>query len=206
MTCGSRSLAYPTYSSTISSASTGNVLYTLGRTLFFSSRSCLDLLTEDLDIEEILDPDSESSVFVGVGGTDPLFGRPDLVLTEVSLDGGVEFAVIRHDQVSVGGQPNTTRIEAFRLGHVHLGEKNLGVDHGPGCDDRSALRVQNPGRDQRECQLFITHNDGVSSVVATLVSDHVISRLREVVDNTSFTFIAPLSTQNNCGWHDVARR
>ena len=104
--------------------------------------SGLDLLPENLGVEEVLHPDAESGVLVGIGGADSLLGGADLVLAQIALDRGVELSVIRHDHVGIGGQAHPRRVELFGGGHLHLVDENLGVDDGPRRDHRSAVGVE----------------------------------------------------------------
>ena len=106
MTWGWRRSAYPAYSSMIVFGVHGQRVVDPGQDLVLLHERCLDLLPEDLGIEQVLDPDPEPGVFVGVGGADALLGRADLVLAQIALDGGVELAVVGHDQMCVRGHPH----------------------------------------------------------------------------------------------------
>ncbi len=73
-----------------------------GQDLVLLHQGGLHLLPEDLGVEQVLHPDPEAGVLVGVGGPDPALGGADPVLPQIALDGSVELAVIGHDQVGIG--------------------------------------------------------------------------------------------------------
>ncbi len=72
-----------------------------GKDLVLVLEGRFDLLAEDLLIEQVLDPDPDAGVLVGVGGSYPFPSSAYPVLPQVALNGGVELLVVGHDQVGV---------------------------------------------------------------------------------------------------------
>ena len=91
------------------------------------------------------------------------------------------------------------RVETSFGGHIHLREKNLGVDHGARRDHRDAAWIEDARGDQRESEFLIAYDDGVSGVVATLEPNHVVGVLGEEVNDTAFAFVTPLGAENDGG-------
>src|SRR4029453_3845923 len=60
-----------------------------------------DLLSQDLRVEQVLDPDAEPGCLVPVGGPDAAPGGADAVAAEVALGELVPLLVPGHDQVGV---------------------------------------------------------------------------------------------------------
>ena len=106
----------------------------------------LDLLTEDLGVEEVLDADPQAPVFVGVGGTDAATGGADLKLPEAPLAGLVEGDVPRHHQVRIAGDPDRARRDTSRLELVELADQDSGIDDAPRAEHAERVRVEDAGR------------------------------------------------------------
>ena len=88
--------------------------------------------------------------------------------------------------------------------HVHLGEKNLGIDHAAGADHRDAMRIEHARGDQRESDLLLTDDDGVAGVVAALIANDEVGRLGEVVGDPALALVTPLRSENDVGRHAPA--
>ena len=54
--------------------------------------------------------------------------------------------------------------------------------------------------------LLITDDNGMTCVIATLVSDYIIDAIAQDICGFTFAFIAPLGTKQNNRWHLAAFR
>jgi len=61
---------------------------------------------------------------------------------------GIQFLVVRKDQVSVAAEAQVGRGHAAGLEHVHLGKQDAGINHHAVADDRRDVRVQDTTGDE----------------------------------------------------------
>ena len=54
--------------------------------------------------------------------------------------------------------------------------------------------MQNSGRKQIKYKFPLIGNNGMSGIVSSLIADNNICLFRKKINNTSFTFVTPLST------------
>ena len=102
-----------------------------------------ELLAEDLLVEQVLNTDADPHGPVGVRRTDAPLGGAQLVLAQVALVEGIQFLVVRKDQVSIAAEAQVGRGHTARLKHVHLGQQDPGINHHAVADDRRDVRIQN---------------------------------------------------------------
>ena len=77
---------------------------------------------------------------------------------------------------------------------VNLAEENLEVNHDAIANNWHNFWGQDAGGQKVKCELFITNDYGVASVIATLVANYVIDSVAKKVCGLAFAFIAPLGT------------
>ncbi len=173
----------------------------LGQHLVLLPQCQVQLLAQDSGVEQVLHPDAGPRRLVCVGGTDATPGGADPGFAEIAFCHFVECAMVRHDQVRVGGdeQPLTgdpTFGEAF-----HLREQDLGIDHHPVADDRRDMRGEHPGGQHVQGVGFVTDDHRVAGVVAALVPDHVVDEVTEQVGCLTLALVAPLCAHHHNGRH-----
>jgi hypothetical protein len=102
--------------------------------------------------------------------------------------------MIRHDDMERFGDQQATVVfqSSFALQIGDFPDEDLRIENHPVADYTPLARMENPGRDEMEDDLFISHNQGVSGIVPPLITDHVIRELRQDIDYFPFTFVAPL--------------
>ena len=160
-----------------------------------------DLLPQDLRVEHVLDADAKARRLVGVAGADAALGRADLELPELRLARRVEHHVVRHDQVRVGRDLESRRVDAPAPQTLELADQNAGVDHDAVADRACLARVEDPRRDQVELELVALADDRVAGVVAALKADHDVGLLGNQVDDLALALIAPLGADYDDSWH-----
>ena len=80
----------------------------------------------------------------------------------------------RNEETAVGGDPAPVET-------VDLLEEGLRTDHHAVAEDTLGALVQNPRRDQMECEVLIAELDGVARIVATLITRDDIERRAEKI-------------------------
>ena len=168
-------------------------------------KSGFDLFAKDGRVEKVLNPDAGAGELVGVGRADAAFGGSDLVSSQVALHQRVEFAVVGHDQVGVARDAQLFRRDSPAFEHGHFFQQHLGIDDTAGADHRGALGIENSRGDEREGDLLVPDDDGVTGVVAPLIADHKLGGLGEIIGNPTFPFVSPLGAEDDGGGHLRAR-
>ena len=113
--------------------------------------------------------------------------------------------MIRHDQMRTGGE---SEIDGSmpRAQHVHLLEQHGGVHHASVADHGRHVRVDHAGRDETQRKRLITDDDGVTGVVATLISNDDVRILGKQVCNLAFALITPLRADHDRCGHSLEDR
>lgn len=101
----------------------------------------------------------------------------------------------------VSGEQQATRINAFAFEHVEFGDEHRGVDNDTVSNHGRDMGVQDPGGNELQREGLAIHDDGVASVVTALIAHDKIGTLGEIVDETTFTFITPLGSNNYRSGH-----
>jgi len=97
--------------------------------------------------------------------------------------------------------PQSAGIDLACAELVQLGHQQARVDGHAGTDDASRAWVENAGRDQvdRETALLVDHR--VTSIGAAVSTDDQVRVPRQQVDDLTFTFVAPMATDDRGNWH-----
>ena len=161
----------------------------------------LHLQTEDLFVHEILDADTATGCFVLVARTDAALRGADLVVAQALFVRTVQILVVRHDDVGVAGNLQALAGDAFGLQHGHFLHEHARVDDHAVADDRHGGVVHDAGRHEMQRELFVAMDDGVPSVVASLIAHDVVVIARDEVRDLTFALVAPLGADQNGGWH-----
>ncbi len=163
----------------------------------------LELLTEDLGVEEVLDTEPDAGRLVRVGGADAPAGRTQCVLAEVALGDPVELGVVRHDQVGVATHHHAAGVDALGRQRVELGEEDAGVHHHAVADDRGDVGIEDAARDELEGEGHAVDHDGVAGVVAALVADDHVHVPGQEVGELALALVAPLRPDDHGCGHDA---
>src|SRR4051794_23235995 len=144
-------------------------------------------------IDQVDHAQPRSGRFVTVGGTDAALGRANLVLALQHFTLGVQFAVIREDQVS-GFADEKVLVNLYpelfhSLDFVHQPD---GINHHTVADDAYLVLAQNARRNQVQNVFFFSDVNRVTGIIAALGPHNDIGVLRQDVNDLSFSFVAPL--------------
>lgn len=104
--------------------------------------------------------------------------------------------MIVHDEGGPVGDPQAVHASALLLDLLDLSEEFFDVDDSAVSDDCELAGPHDTGGESVEFEHLVADHDGVSGVVPSLETDDEICLLVEVVDNLSFTFVAPLGTDD----------
>ena len=152
----------------------------------------LDLLSQDLRVEKILDPDADAGGFVRICGTDPAAGRTDLQLAEPPLGRLVDRDVPRHDQVRVSGEVERPAVAV----RVELSDEHFRIDDAAGTED-CRLPGEDPRRDLADLVRLAVEDDRMPCVRTALVAAYEVGFLGEQVDDLPLAFVAPLRSDDH---------
>ncbi|SII77540.1 Uncharacterised protein [Mycobacteroides abscessus subsp. abscessus] len=162
----------------------------------------LDLLAQDRLVEDVLDADAQAPDLVHVRRTDAAPGRPDRALAEEALGHLVQSLVVGSDEVSVRRDPQLRGVGAARFEGVDLLEERLKVDDDAVADDGGDVGREDPRGKELELVLLTADDNCVTSVVPAVGLDDVVDAGAEDVGGLPFTFVAPLSADDNDCWHE----
>ena len=166
----------------------------------FPHADVLDLLAQGLLIQQIAHAERLFHVSVGVRGGNAAHGGAELLVGKALLLDNVEQLVVGHtdlrsvaDDEIVGGDGNTL----FAQG-VSLVGQVLDIDDHSGAHDVHRLGPENTGGEQIENEFAALVDNGMSRVVAALITDDHIVAGGEQIDHSAFTLVAPVNTYNRC--------
>ncbi len=134
-----------------------------------------------------------------------LIGRANAAAGGADFAAGTAFTrlvdghVVGHDDMRVAVDHQLRiifEIAAF-FKIIDLLQKDARVEHHPVGDYAALAFVQNAGRNQMQNRLLLAHHEGVSGVVAALVTDDLIGILRVNINNFSLAFVTPLGADNH---------
>ena len=161
----------------------------------------LELLSEDLLVEQVLDAQADASGLVGVGGADPALRRAERVPAEEPLRHLLQLEVVRHDQVTVPGHLEPRHVHAGASQVLQLAEEVARVDDHAVGDHGGDVGVEDAGRDQLELEQTPFRDHRVPCVVAALIADDEVHPVREVVDGLALALVPPLGPEHDGGRH-----
>ena len=84
--------------------------------------------------------------------------------------------------------------EALAAEFIDLGKEGDGVHDDPVSDDTLFFAPEDPGRNEVQDVFGAALDDGMTGIVATGGTHHHVCMLRQVIDDFTFSFIAPLGT------------
>ncbi len=161
-------------------------------TLFVSSIFLVKILKDITHTQTI------TADLVGIRRSNAFSGRPHFVLAFSSLNSAVQNSMGRHNQmcflgnVESGSQLMPTLLKIFSLVHKQIRSQNHTV-----ANDIDLITLEDTGRNTAK-HIFLSFKlQGMSGIRATLETGYHIIPRRKNVDNLSFTFVAPLKTQQN---------
>ena len=157
--------------------------------------------SETIGVEDVTDPDAHTPRLVGVGGSDALERRADLVVAAHRLGDRVVGLVPREDQVRPTRHLQLGTRDAARLQHVDLVEERRQVDDDAVRDHGDHMVVEDPGGNELQGVPLAIDDDGVAGVVPTLVAHDVRVLFRQQVDDLGFALIAPLGSDDDGDGH-----
>lgn len=119
----------------------------------------------------------------------------------MAFDEAVELLVVGKDDVGVPRHLETRTVDTATFEHLDLRQQHLGVDDDAVADHRGDVRVQHAGRNELESETLTVDHQGVTRVVATLITDDDTHLAGEEVGDPALAFISPLSSDNDGRGH-----
>ena len=149
-------------------------------------------------LEDITYTQTVTGYLVGIGRTNTLAGCTYLALPLLSLVGCIEYTMSRHNQVSLLGDIQTgTQIMTALLQILGLCHEQIGSQHHAVTDDVHLSSLENTRRNAAK-HIFLTFElQGMSCIRTTLKTSYYIITRCQHIDHLTFTFIAPLQTQQD---------
>ena len=135
---------------------------------------------------------------VSISRTDTLTSSTYLVLSLRSLDSSIEYTVSRHDEmcllrdVKTALQIMTALLKILSLTHKEVWSQNYTI-----ADDVHLTTLENTRRDRAKHILLALKLQCMSSIRTTLETSNDIILRGQHVNHLTFTFIAPLQTQQD---------
>ena len=91
--------------------------------------------------------------------------------------------------------------DAVRLEVAELLDQHLEVHDRARADDALRVRIEDAGRHEVELERAVLIHDGVTGVVAALISNDHVRLLREEVGDLSLALVAPLGSDDGGHGH-----
>ncbi len=158
----------------------------------------VDVSLEEVCVEEVDDAEAAAGHFVFVGGADAAGGGADFFASGGGLGGELNHAVVGEDDLgAIGDEEVAIELDAVGFDARGFSEKGDGIENDAVADDALAAFAEDAAGNQLEYKFFTGDDDGVSGVVASGIARNTGEMVTEYVNNFSFTFIAPLGTENN---------
>ena len=199
-TYGARRAARAVKRSTISSTSSASTAGGLDLSVLGDGAG-LDVGGERPGVEHVAGPQADPAGLVGVGRSDALQRRADLVVAAHRLGDGVVRLVPREDEVGPAGHLQAGARHAAGLERVDLGEQRRQVDDDAVADHRHDVVVEDAARDQLQGVAVAADDDGVAGVVAALVAHDVGVLLGQQVDDLGLALVTPLGADDDGDGH-----
>ncbi len=156
------------------------------------------LLGKALFVEQIGHADGATGNLVFVGRADALAGRADLGGAAGSFTRHVQRHVVRQDQRTGFGYFQARR--DFDAGSFQLVDFTQQIRHGQDdaiADIASHAGTHDAGRNQLQSSLLAADDQRMAGVVAALETHHALGVIGQPIDDLTFTFIAPLRTDDD---------
>ena len=163
--------------------------------------SRLDVIGERRQVGHVAGAQPDTAGLVGVGRTDPLQRRADLVVAAHRLGDGVVRLVPREDEVGAAGDLEPGARDPPRLQRVDLVEQRRQVDDDAVADHRHDVVVEHAARDQLQGVTLAADDHGVPGVVPALVADDVAVLLGQQIDDLGLALVSPLRPDDDGDRH-----
>jgi hypothetical protein len=159
-----------------------------------------------MGLGQVAHADAAAADLVLIGRTDTAPGGADLA-RDILFSGQVNGLVPGHDDMQIAvHQQLVIILEITLLFQVlDFAKKNLRVEHHAIADDTSLAGMQDAGRDQMQNDGLITDDQGVTSIVAPLVTHYVLGVFGIDIDNFPFAFVTPLGADYDDVCHGFLR-
>ena len=150
-------------------------------------------------IEDIACADSLFRVFVAVHGSDSASRRAVFLAGEALLLEAVEADVIRHRDYSLIAyfQIIGSDLDSCLSELCDLTGKVFKVDRHTVTHDADDILSQNAGRQKVQDELAAIVYDGMTGVIASLISDTYVLGLAEKVNYSSLSLVSPVDSDNS---------
>ena len=149
-------------------------------------------------LEDVTYSQTVARDFVSIGRTDTFTCSPYLTLSFLSLVGGIEHTVSRHNQVSLLGNIQTgTQIMTALLQVLGFSHEQIGSQHHAVTDNVHLSSLEDTGGNTAKHILLTFELQGMSGIRTTLKTSYYIITRSQNIDHLTFTFIAPLQTQQD---------
>lgn len=145
--------------------------------------------------------DAAAVHLVGVGRADAALGRADLFGAGARLVERVGALVVFEDQLGAVAQLDLFGVEALFGDGLHLLHQADRIDHYAVADHALHARAEDAGRNQMQHIAVLADLDGVTGVIAALKADDHVDVAGQHVDQFSFAFVSPLSSDQNINRH-----
>jgi cytochrome c biogenesis protein CcmG/thiol:disulfide interchange protein DsbE len=164
------------------------------------------LLAKALGVNQIDHTQSSTGSLITVGRPDPPFCGADLVLAFEYLALGIQFAVVREDDVGGLAQKQIAADfdSEFAQPFYFLDQADR-VHHDSIANHTNFLFAQYARGHQVKNVLLALDVDGMPGIVAALSADHYIRLLGQHIDDFAFAFVAPLGAHQNRIGHNFTR-
>ena len=182
----------------------GTSVVDLHQGLVLAAQGGLDLLTQDGLVEEVLHTDADPVDLVGVGRTNSASGGTDPALAQESLSDPVHRLVVGSDDVGVGADEGVGHLDAAPAQGVELVVHDVQVDDDAISEYRGGVGVEDSSGQQVHDEGVVTHDNGVSGVVAPGVPDAVVDSLGYLIGGFSFSLVAPLGSHDDDSGHTLS--
>ena len=157
----------------------------------------LNLLAQDGLIEDVLHADANTGDLVRVSRTDAAARGANGALAQETLLHAVQSLVVRRHKMSVRGDTQARGIRTACLKAVDLIKEGLEIDNHAIAQHRNCVLRENAGGKKLELILLAANYNSMASVVAAIRLDYVVNLATEDIGGLTFTFVAPLSANDD---------
>ncbi len=155
-----------------------------------------DVRFEQTAIEQVDHPQSAAVHLVFVSGTDAAAGGADLLPSRSILRRQLNHAMVGQDHLgAIGDKKLLIDVDPQIAQLADLFKKRQWIQHHAVADDGTAVRTQNPARDQLQNEFLPSDDDGMPGVVTARIARHHRKPIGKNVDDLSLSLIAPLGAQ-----------
>ena len=154
----------------------------------------LQLISKGFGLHQIADTDAYASNLIHVAGTDAAFGGADFVIAQCFLLQLIKTLMIRQNNVCTVRNNQIAAINALFLHAGDFSQHNAGVDYNAVAQNVSLIIEQYAGWQQTQLIINVVNYNGMTCIGTAAVTNYSVSLLRQIVNNFTFTLIAPLGT------------